>query len=432
MIANSGLLRMGSFPWKYILPFLLLTGVLATNRLLVDDPGMSIYGFDSISYVEMARAFPGLPSMQIPHHHAQRIAGPWLVGALAHVGPLSLEWTFEVITFLLLLVLIYINWKTCEGIGASPATCVLVAAALTFNPYFTRFYLSIPTYVGDQIFLIGLSLLIQALLFKKPMLMISALLLGALGRQTTILLLPPAFLWIFFHHDWKSISGKTKLMAFSAAAALVIFIYFLSSWVASKINPLNVNADHVFGLFHWLANLWKGAPTGVELHEVPLAPEVMGVSQSPMVSLLSYLLRAVLSLIIPLSMILAITGVKGFFTHKSLSYRLLALTSLLICAQPMLAGPILTGHPVTRLTMFCLPALVIAFAILQTETKPGMNWNPKILFSALAVLFISSLHHRYTPWKGTVDHAPWFALLYFICAVALYGLFKLQMKRRAS
>ncbi len=405
---------------RYWVPLALLIFVILSNRLLVEDPDMSIYGFDSISYLEIARASPEMPKMVMPHQHAQRFIGPWLVGIIGFVSPLSLLWTFEVITFLLLFLFIQINWRTCERLGCSKTVCLLVAAILTFNPYAVRFYLSIPTYIGDELFLIGLSLLLRALLFADPKLVVFSLFLAAVGRQTALLVLPTTCIWIFFDEKWRRLPLSSRALVGGLSSLLVIGTYIVTDKVADTINPVSINSRHVLGLLEWLQLVMNGGPLELSQQSIPLVPQVISPNQNALTAFAAYILRAFLSLTIPVAFLLGLTSFRDLFRKRSFAFNLLIATSLMICSQPMLAGPSLTGHPVIRLTMFCIPALVLAFAILTAEISPKIEWPMKFLAPIIALLALSSFHHRYTYLNGSVDHSPIFALFYMACGIAIF------------
>jgi hypothetical protein len=412
---------------RFLVPLLLLASVIFTNRLIVDDPDMSIHGYDSKSYVETAEAFPHLPTVNMPHQHAQRLIGPWIVGGIIKISPLSFYWTFELVTFLLLFGILYVNWRTCELLNVDKQTKLIVASLLAFNPYFSRFYFAIPTYIGDLLFLLGMSIVVQALLFLRLRILLIGLFIAAVGRQTAILLLPAVCFWVIFHKDWKKFGVHFRGTIAVLSVFIVFGIYFVTDWLAYKINPVSINAEHVLGLFHWLVDVFQGKDPGFSQHWVPLVPTVISANVGPFAGFLAYLLRGFLSLVIPLGMIFAVTGWGGFIKGRSLEYSILLFMSLTILSQPILAGPSLTGHPVVRLGMFCLPALVVAFALLTKEAKFKIRWNTKALALVVAVLFISSFHHRYSLlWQGTVNDSPIFAGMYFVCAVILFVLFKRQ------
>jgi hypothetical protein len=379
-----------------ILGFALLIGL--TNRWLVDEPGFSLHGYDSVSYLAIADAFPGLPTtidltrahpergeearhLPLPHHHAQRLTGAYVVGALAWLGGLPTLTVFAIVNPLLLAATLACLLAAGRQARLGPRAGLLLAALFLANPHLVRFNLTIPTYTGDTLFLLGTALLLYGGLRRSFGWIVLGLALAALGRQTALLLLPGLFLWL--RTTGQGSAGRLLLLL-----SVGLGIYGVTGAIAGLINPHSHNLDHVLGLGTWWQN--RAATGSAEALRYALTHEFQ-----------PFLIRVLLPLALPLLLL----GMLALRRRLQADAVMLAwgLMTLGVLAQPLLAGPHVTANQGARLTALGLLPLLLATTRAVDRTGVLMRLGAGHGWALGGLLLAGSLHHRYTvmaAWTG--------------------------------
>jgi len=148
--------------------------------------------WDLHSYLTMAEAAPGL-AVGVHQPFCYRLLGPYVVGLL----PLPEPTGFYLLTALAAVALAVVFPVLLTGLGLSPGYAALSTALFLLNRNVLGYSLWNCFQVSDTLSLLFLALLLLALWRRRWVAFGGALLLGALTRETSLLMAPVAlaYLW---------------------------------------------------------------------------------------------------------------------------------------------------------------------------------------------------------------------------------------------
>jgi hypothetical protein len=398
---------------------------------------MSIFRFDSISYLEISRSAPALPKeinislgypefegkntiVQMPYHHAQRLVGPFLIGLVSKQLSIKPEYLFAVLAPLLILLTALLLVDAAATLyPLSDKQQSFLFAIYILNPYVSRFYIAIPTYLGDLLFLFGFAFAIWALIKEKAAFLLVALFIASCGRQTGILLLPAIGLWIFLLSKWSRDLIQAGLI-FSACVLIVVLTYFFTGKAAELMSGPSINAEIMKGIFVWVKIYFFGNEI-LPQYGVPLLPDSIGAERSAWKDFASFLVRGMMGIIIPIAVFLALAWKRlpqGFSDKRALLFIFMILS---VSSQPILAGPAISGATIIRLMGVTMPAwiLLLGWALGKNRALA----TPLGFAGIISALSVASMHHRYTFLALGLDYAPLFAGICALIAALLFVAF---------
>ena len=304
----------------------------------------TVYPFshwDLRSYRRMARAAPHLAE-DVPRPFAYRILGPYVVGLL----PMSESLGFRLLTLVVgfsLIPLFY--FLLCErGVSACPAACAV--ALFVWNKQLFGFAVWNFFQVNDTLSLLCLVLLFWVLWRERWVAFAIVLFLGAFTRETALLMVPTAFVYLLERGRWQE-KGRALLLAVIPGVAAFLFLRWLIQPAAGRglLDAFLLHADKVTSVETWF--------------------------------------RLLINPFIPLSLIPLV------FVEQTVSFvrqnKHMALFFLLV-----LAGTLFGGNNERLMA----PAFVV-FYLLIAEILQGEFQGAKGMLAVILVCgFLSSLHHR--------------------------------------
>jgi len=234
--------------------------LITTNTYFTFDETLIFGGADGFSYMSISQDAPNIASKKIMIVHAERFFFPYLIGIISNF--LNVE-IFNVYKSLVLIILIILNWYLYRIFLCFKYDYLLILCSLSlvnFNPYITRFYISIPTIINDLIFILGLTIIIFHIVRNKENLyeLSVGYLLSFLSRQSSVALIIGYIITL--------ISSKKKIL--NLKETLIGLIIFILSIIIikyySQINADLFNIDRseyysinmrIFGIFSQETNL---------------------------------------------------------------------------------------------------------------------------------------------------------------------------------
>ncbi|MBK9292949.1 MAG: hypothetical protein IPM57_00635 [Oligoflexia bacterium] len=359
---------------------------------------MSIYRFDSVSYLEIAKNAPLLPTsidvcighpeisecsaVKIPHHHAQRFIGPWLIGMFAKALGIAAEHMFLVMSILIILLSAYLLFKMLQQQKISLDANIFITSLYILSPYVGRFYLAVPTYLPDLLFLLGSLIIVKGLIEENFYQITLGSLIASAGRQTAVMWVP-ALVYYF----WKQRNKKAARVYGVINLLILVGMYKFTSFEAEKMNAVSINTKVMMGGMHWLLSIINLEGNHFQELAIPLNP--MSSSQNTLMGLGGFILRAIFPFLLLMGLI------KFKIKDFNVKTKALILSFLAIIAQPLLAGPLITGSTVGRLTALALPSAIGIMALSQTpQLLKNIFKDKKLVYLMWIFLFISSYHHR--------------------------------------
>jgi hypothetical protein len=350
-----------------------LIAFLAATNLYVnptDDRQQYADGYrDSFSYITMAEAAPGLPDSLVPFHHAQRLAIPYTIGLAHDATEVGLHALFllTVIGFGLGAVLLLV--RTLSRIGSPWPHVVVAAAILAMNPWTFRPYLAYAELVDDVGFVCGLAIIVHALVTGRVGLLLVGQVVASAGRQTGLLLLPMIAVALWRAEPWCQIQPARRWLAAVGTTAIATTIYVMTSRLATEFGQTNINVDHFVGLIAWMQSSFSAHQLGAF---------IVAAAEAPFVPLV-------------------VLGVGSLMLRRRPS--MLAASLLLgagcIWAQPILAGPGITGGNIQRLMTLGLLPVVVAMAMLLQVADPLGEKLRQAAPIVATLLALASMHHHY-------------------------------------
>ena len=154
------------------------------------------FGGDVPAYERIARAAPSLPDQPLRTQHAQRFPVHWLVGSLADATGVGLHVAYWIAMGVVLGALVLVTHLLLVRAGAGPQAYAICFGALVGSAYAVRFLLTVPGMLADDVFLVGLALVVLSLVRNDYRLLVGGLALATIGRQTALPLVLLAVAWI--------------------------------------------------------------------------------------------------------------------------------------------------------------------------------------------------------------------------------------------
>ncbi|MEW5924639.1 MAG: hypothetical protein AB1746_11690 [Candidatus Zixiibacteriota bacterium] len=173
--------------------------------------------WDLHQYLMMAEKSPSL-SQDIPQPFAYRILGPYLAGLL----PFDLDMNFYLISLAASAILIFLFYFFLCSMGIDATIAAIVVIIFIFNKYFFGFTIWNFYQLNDILALIFIILIFLSMHRQHWIRYTLFLAVGSLARETVMLLIPVAFIYIL---ETKK-SGK-HLIYWAAASLPGILIFLL-------------------------------------------------------------------------------------------------------------------------------------------------------------------------------------------------------------
>jgi hypothetical protein len=407
-LETAELTKRGRSLLQYVGPIFLILLLLLTNRYLFIASDSQILPGDSFSYLRIARAFPGLPvsNSDIPAHHAQRFVIPYIVGGFSQLTHLPLEASFRIFAICGMLLVVTLFGRILYNLpDVLSLHSLWIFALLILNPYSFRIYIAAPYLLNDLFFQAGLTALLLGLFKESTGLSLLGASLAICSRQTGLLLVPPTLLWLILL--WPRNKKTTAMFTGALAILIVSIVYSVTSYVALQISGGWVSVAHVTGLLTWM----RGSPS--------------------VKALMEFGLRGVIGLTLPIATVLGtfpgFSSLTGWPREDRLRTACLLGFAVVIAAQPILGGPAVTGHDITRLVLLGLPAILLALAVVLPHMTLSYGFWQQALPFCMVTVAAGSFHHTYSflGISNGADRTVQFALVHFGCGILL--LFALKV-----
>jgi hypothetical protein len=377
-----------------------LTGLagflLATNLYVnpVDDRALYLSGFDdSFSYMAIADAAPTLPDTAIRFHHAQRLAVPYAIGLAHDLTGVGLHTLFFVTALALAVCIIVCLQRALAALEVPLPASVLALGIFALNPWTFRPYVAFPELVDDLGFVAGLAVMLLALVRRRPWLLVAGQAVASSSRQTGLMLLPMVLLWIWLDEGWRQLPRGRRVTAALSTVALAILIYIVTGMLAAEFGTANTIGDHLIGIADWARTSFSAK------------------------AFVKFLIAAAEP---PLMLLTLIGAFLLVLKRRPTMVLLLLFGSASVWAQPLLAGPEITGGNIQRLITIGLAPLVLATGIAMRDAGGFAAFRGLLSFCLVAVC-LGSLHHHYVSPAIPYSDTNRMSILFFGFAVLVIG-----------
>ena len=356
---------MTGWRWAFVVVILLFVGLTNQWRSWSDAISYS-QSYDVYKYEQIARDAPAFPAEPITLHHAQRFTIHYLAGLTAKV--IGFSNTYRLFWALLTLLLVLACDRLLLAVRLPPPLHLACLGLFLLSPYTLRYYALAFGMIQDQLFMLGTFLVAIGLLEAKLAMLVLGACVAVVGRQTAVMLFPGIALWVYFGEAWATRTSRQRLIAIAAPCATIVAAYVVLSLTVRSFSLPSRNIEHVTAIFSWM-----------------LSPEF---SVRPLAELL---VRAAIPFALPVAVLV------GFGDPKALKRVELAACVLFvaaIAAQPVLAGPVITGRNASRLAALGFAFAVAGVALAVRDSKAAAHRVVAGLILGAAVA--TSWHHLYT------------------------------------
>jgi hypothetical protein len=424
MVSESALTsRLGRFTLgNYFFGLVLLVMLFATNRY-GDQYLIDLTGRDSRAYIEIAQSFPHLPPASWVHPIAefdpcgqphiqrfsnmeyqfgQRAAIPYLIGAFSSLTRISVVTCFKGCLIFLILAIVFLFTRLLSELSLPKSAENILLLFFVFSPYTFRYYIAIPFMLTALAFQLGLAIVVLGLFKQRPWFTLLGFLLASLSRQTALLVIPFVLGWVYLvWPESEPLAGKQRKTLFSIAIVIVgILVYKGSGVLAALYAQPSVNVHHLTAFFDWAA-------TSFDLKALSI-----------------FLVRGLVPFVIPVCFVFGLLfgcSLKKWEGPEKKKVFLLLGSVILICSQPILGGPVLTGSGITRLvTLAMIPFLIAIGFTLRKLNVEGELFDRVFPFACL-LAGLGSFHHMFS-YLGSTDSglSRDFAMVTFLLAAMMF------------
>jgi hypothetical protein len=399
---------------NYFFGLVLMFLLFATNRY-GDQTLIDFAGMDSHAYIAIAQAFPQIGIIPVTevvgvrpvgwymaYQFGQRAALPYLIGAFSWLTHLSVKTCFWVVLIFLILAIVFVFTSLLSEFSLPNSAKNILLLFLAFTPYTFRYYIAIPFMLTDLSFQLGLAVVVLGLFKQRPRLTLLGFLWASLSRQTALLVIPLVLGWVYLvWPEAEPLGSKQRKAFFSLAIVTIgILVYKGSGVVAALYGKPSANVHHITALLDWAA-------TSFDLKLLAI-----------------FLVRGLMPFVIPLCFILGLLfgcSLKKWQEPEKIKVFLLLGGVILICSQPFLGGPMLTGHGFPRLTTLALVPFLMAIGL----TLQGLNvedaFFDRVFPFACLLAGLGSFHHMFS-YLGATDFrlSGHFAMVTFLLSAAMF------------
>ena len=366
--------------------------VAATNRWMSWDAGIRLLTARDVgSYEAIARAAPGLPSRDLPAHHAERFPVHWVTGALSDLSGVPLHTLYRVLLVAAIagtLVALHgvVNGRLAVGAYA------LVFAAFLLDPYVLRYELLVPGMLADATFVLAVGVTIFGLARRRPWAVLGGIALATAARETALPAALVVIAWIALAPDWRALPRALRGGVAGGVAVVAAGIWAVTRAVAGGFSAPALPGVHDASAV--ASGYSLPAPSLSTLDDYT----ILGTLSAPG-TLAEHVARVATPLIMPAALVVAALVVaRRMGVRPPVAFWASLAMAASIVAQPLLVSPAVLSNNETRLAALGVLPLVAALALLLERIGPRLRerLQGRDLAGIGVVLAIGSLHHLYT------------------------------------
>lgn len=354
--------------------FLIYVTIYFTNSHFSLHETFLMGGADGKSYMIISQSAPYITLEEITPIHSERFFFPYLIGIVAKLFNIQIFFFYKIVVFIVLFLINYFLIRILKIIKLENNFIIILIALVNFNPYFSRFYIAIPTIVNDLIFILGTTIIFLNILKKDKINIFFAigLILAFASRQTSLAYLV-AYLITIIICKKRIFNLKIELIALSIFVLLLFLSYFYSS--------------HTFSEPSTRSNLYS-----FEMRIMGIFFQDISFENKIIFLLLPFLSYGLILIYFILFMKIKIR-LKDLIESKLLIF--LSSFIFLLILQPILSGPEITGKNIIRLTTLSIVPVIILLSLISIKKKKLLS-KKKLLYLFMLLAFIHSLHPTFS------------------------------------
>ena len=353
---------------QFIFWTILILLVLITNQYFSLEQVFLNGGKDGVDYFSISSYAPEF-SKDLVAHKSWRFFYPFLLGIISKIFNFDIFLVYQLTTILIIINFIYLINKNIFIDNNFFGNFIFISCIL-FNPYFFRYFVSLPLLINDLIFIYGSLYLILFLKKEKLFYLIIGLTIICFARQESIFFIISMIIC-------KIIFKKSSIFSYKHLCIglfITTLTFSLNNYysINSSLSDFNSFSDGGrFALFNFNYSIFE-------------------------------FLIFILYLFFPFLLIIVIIffNYKKFFINLTLKFKdeeifFIFILSLLILIPTIIAGPEISGKNILRLSN--LATLFITYLTYLLVGKPKLNWIFNFVF--FVIIFIFLQHPKYSKSK---------------------------------
>jgi hypothetical protein len=352
--------------------------LVATNHWYGWDEGIQVTNaLDTETYASIAAAAPGLPNHDIGSAFTERFAFPWVLGSVGALFGGGSHTPFRVMGALGVILTLGLLVDICRRLRLGVPETLLCVGLFALNPYVFRGDALAPGPVDDA-FVLGIAIVMWGLVAVRFAGVLAGAVVSILGRQTAILAIPAAAVWLYAGSGWRARPSRERLLTAALPVGIVLVLYAaIKLSVASFTYAFapSIPSDTIVPVIGHPGSLSK-LGTHVSRVALPLALWAASIA-----GVFVGLMRA------------------GKRPRPSVEFWCALLIGASIVMQPLAISPHFRGFESNeqRLSALGLFPLCVCLAYLLRDTAASLRTAPAWALGGGAVaLLVASLHERFT------------------------------------
>ena len=322
-------------------------------------------------YLEIANSYPFVPEFENntqTYIHSQRFIISYIIGFIGFNFKIKAFLIFKFFSIISLVIFLVTSIKIVKDFGLNYYHEILILSLIIFNPYIVRYFIANPMMLNDLIFFISINIIILGIKKSKDAYFYVGVILAIISRQTFIVILLSIIFTYVLSPNKNNYINKKKI--------LFSLIFFSINFLITKYYLINVGLDQFyFSIFSGLFNFINNSFNFFELF-IFISYPIFSFG--------------------PLLVIFIFKIYKNNFdfifeiNEQSIFYVLIILG---LVAQPLIAGPEITGKNIIRLTSYCyIPIISLMFL----NNKKKYIFKKNYLKYIILLLFFWSLHPTFS------------------------------------
>ena len=203
----------------------MLAFLAATNHWYGWDQGIrATNALDTETYATIAAAAPGFPHIDIGSAFTERFAVPWVLGSAGELFGVGPHTPFRVMFALFVIVTLGLMVDICRRLGLGASATLLCVGLFALNPYVFRGDAIAPGPV-DEAFVTGMAIVLWGLVAVRFAGVIAGSVVAILGRQSALLAIPAAAVWLWVGDGWRSRPTRERALRALLPIAVVLILY---------------------------------------------------------------------------------------------------------------------------------------------------------------------------------------------------------------
>ena len=322
-----------------------------------------IYGAaDGANYIKISKNSPFFLDEELRKIHAQRFLIPYVIGLISKIVYLDIFYIYRLLNFILIFSSLYVLIKIFKTSKIDNTSIIVALTLVIYNPYFFRYFLSLPTLINDFFFVFSSLIIVYGIKTKNKNISYIGFALSIIARQTGIMFLIGALILKIKYRN------KFFFTKFDLIKIIIIYLSIISlnNYYASQASYDAFDLRAVNGIFFYLKNSF-------DLKEIIL--------------FFSYILFSYL----PVLIFFLLRKINKNYDKYLFIYILISIS--LIFLQPILAGPEIAGKNIIRLTNLAYFISIILCLMFYSFKK--INLSKYILYIFILGSLFWSLHPTY-------------------------------------